>query len=73
MLEQKTDDLCTDVVELKTDNKTEHTEIKVLIKDFIETADKKYASKRVEQVFYSTLGAVALYIIYFVLKQVGIG
>jgi len=33
------------IEENKTENKAEHNEIKTLLKDFIESADKKYATK----------------------------
>jgi DNA repair exonuclease SbcCD ATPase subunit len=52
--------------------KTETNEIKKSIEGWIEKADSRYASKRTEQLFYSTLGAAIVYILYYIFKMVGI-
>lgn len=52
--------------------KNETNEIKKSIENWLEKADNRYASKLTEQLFYSTLGAVIVYIIYYVLKMTGI-
>jgi hypothetical protein len=41
-----------EVRNIKEQNTTEHTEIKKMISDFIESADKKYASKWTERLVY---------------------
>jgi len=71
-LQQKTDDVCKEVSELKDTNGSEHLEIKNMIEKFIKTADERYASKRTEQLFYAVLGAMVIYVAQYVLRQVGI-
>jgi len=51
-VEQKLDDIVKDVA--KIDDKLDKV---------FDNMDKRYASKRTEQLFYSTLGAVIVYIV----------
>lgn len=52
------------------DNKADHTEIKKIISDWIENADKKYAPAWVADAIKFLIGAVALIIIGAILQQV---
>ena len=61
--------------EVKADIKDVKEEIKGVksaIDIWLEKADSRYASKRTEQLFYSTLGAAIVYILYYIFKMVGI-
>ncbi len=53
-------------------NVSEHKEIKDLIQNFINNADKKYASKLTEKVVYTLCGVILVSVIYLILKSVGI-
>jgi len=57
-----------DIKDVKEDIKG----IKSAIDTWLEKADSRYASKRTEQLFYSTLGAAIVYILYYIFKMVGI-
>ena len=39
-------------------NTNEHNELKVMIKDFIDSAPSKFASKNVEKVLYTIIGVI---------------
>jgi t-SNARE complex subunit (syntaxin) len=57
-----------DIKDVKEDIK----DVKSTIDIWLEKADSRYASKRTEQMFYSTLGAAVVYILYYIFKMVGI-
>jgi t-SNARE complex subunit (syntaxin) len=57
-----------DIKDVKDDVK----DVKIAIDTWLEKADSRYASKRTEQLFYSTLGAAIVYILYYIFKMVGI-
>ena len=57
-----------DIKDVKEDIKG----VKSAIDIWLEKADSRYASKRTEQLFYSTLGAAIVYILYYIFKMVGI-
>lgn len=42
------------------ENKIQHAELKCMITDFINSADNKYASKRIEVAVYWTVGIVIM-------------
>ena len=53
----------TEVTNLKDSNTREHDELKEMIKEFIDSADSKFASKTTEKLVY---GMVALILVGFV-------
>jgi uncharacterized coiled-coil protein SlyX len=58
--------------ESKIENNKAHDEIKLMIKDFVDSADDKYASKRVETVMWWIAGIIGSIIItaimYLIIK-----
>lgn len=54
------------VIETKLDS------IEKKMDDFIESADKKYASKNVEKVVYGMIGIVLASVLYYLLEHLGI-
>lgn len=61
-------DIKSDIKDVKSETK----DIKKILDDFFGKADNRYASKLTEQLFYSTLGAGIVYILYYIFKMVGI-
>jgi uncharacterized membrane-anchored protein YjiN (DUF445 family) len=57
-VETKLQDVCEDIQEIKTTNTTEHSEIKQMIKDFIDGADGKYAPRVAWDIVKIALGVV---------------
>lgn len=47
-----------------------YEEIKELINHFIETADGKYASKKVENIVYAMVGVILLTVLTTILRQI---
>lgn len=79
VLQKQMEDHCKNneenFAEVKADTKDVKADIKDLkevIDKWLEKADSRYASKRTEQLFYSTLGAAIVYILYYIFKMVGI-
>ncbi|OPZ94160.1 MAG: hypothetical protein BWY74_00778 [Firmicutes bacterium ADurb.Bin419] len=78
-MEKKVSNLTTKMEE-HCDRNEEHffnvehsiNELKTEMKDFIDKSPNRFASKRTEQLFYSTLGAGIVYILYAVFKHLGI-
>lgn len=60
-----------EVRNIKEQNTTEHTEIKKMISDFIESADKKYASKWTEKVVWFVLTIILAGFFTAVLFNIG--
>jgi len=54
-------------------NLKEHQEIKQILKDFTESADKKYATKLTEKMVYGMAGLMLTTIIIAIIKTVIIG
>lgn len=65
-MEQKIADVCVNVDEMKQVNSTEHQEIKKMINDFIESADKKYAPSWIATAVKTFLGLLATATIGFI-------
>lgn len=56
--------------ENETRNVTEHEEIKTLIKNFIESADNKYANKTVERIVYGLVALIVITVFTLIIKGV---
>lgn len=54
-------------------NKGDHAEIKKMIKDFTESADKKYASKTTESLVYGLVTLILLAFVGAIIKIIIIG
>ena len=54
----------------RQDNATEHNDIKVMIKNFIDGADKKYAAKQIETWFYALCGIIVTAVIIAIVELV---
>jgi len=50
----------TEIANLKVSNTSEHQEFKEIIKEFIDSADTKYASKIVERLVYGIVGTILI-------------
>lgn len=64
------------MVKIETDIqyiKSSIEELKEQHKQFIESADKKYASKLSEVIVYSLLGTIAFAVLYALLKGINLG
>ncbi len=66
--EENFSDIKSDIKEVKN----ETAAIKKSLDEFFNEADKRYASKLTEQLFYTILGAFIVSIIYYALKMIGI-
>ena len=54
-------------------NKDDHTEIKKMIKDFVDGADKKYANKTAEYITYGLVAIIVTAVLYALLNGLIIG
>ena len=52
------------------ENKIQHDELKIMINDFIDSADNKYASKKVEAAIYWTVGIIITGVLVAILKLI---
>lgn len=53
----------TEVTNLKVSNTADHVELKTMLKDFIESADNKYAGKWIEKLNYTVIAGFAAAIV----------
>ena len=59
----------TEMIDLKERNTDEHKEIRIMMKDFIDSADKKYASKGFEKM---NIAIVFSFVTAIITKIVGL-
>jgi hypothetical protein len=62
----------TEVKILKDSNSKEHGELKTMIKEFIDSAEKKFASKLTERIVYGLCAAILFSFITAITKLAGL-